>query len=75
MSILYADIVGFTQMSSNKTAAELVGLLNDLFGRFDRLCEVTGCEKISTLGSLPNFSIAIVLLIGKTNFERDCRRV
>lgn len=50
VSILYADIVGFTQMSANKTAAELVGLLNDLFGRFDHLCEVTGCEKISTLG-------------------------
>nr|CAB3220022.1 adenylate cyclase type 9-like [Phallusia mammillata] len=50
VSILYADIVGFTQMSANKTAAELVRLLNDLFARFDRLCEVTGCEKISTLG-------------------------
>jgi len=50
VSILYADIVGFTKMSSNKTAAELVGLLNDLFGRFDQLCEETGCEKISTLG-------------------------
>lgn len=50
VSILYADIVGFTQMSSNKTAAELVKLLNNLFGRFDHLCEVTGCEKISTLG-------------------------
>ena len=52
VSILYADIVGFTKMSSNKTAAELVGLLNDLFGRFDQLCEETGCEKISTLGEL-----------------------
>nr|XP_002129241.2 adenylate cyclase type 9-like isoform X1 [Ciona intestinalis] len=50
VSILYADIVGFTQMSAGKQASELVGLLNDLFGRFDRLCEVTGCEKISTLG-------------------------
>ncbi|XP_076809562.1 adenylate cyclase type 9-like isoform X2 [Clavelina lepadiformis] len=50
VSILYADIVGFTQMSANKTAAELVGLLNDLFGRFDGLCQLNGCEKISTLG-------------------------
>lgn len=31
VSILFADIVGFTQMSSNKTAEQLVGLLNDLF--------------------------------------------
>lgn len=50
ISILFADIVGFTRMSSNKTAEELVRLLNDLYGRFDRLCEQAGCEKISTLG-------------------------
>uniref|UniRef100_A0A671WF55 Adenylate cyclase type 9 n=1 Tax=Sparus aurata TaxID=8175 RepID=A0A671WF55_SPAAU len=50
VSILFADIVGFTKMSANKSAPALVGLLNDLFGRFDRLCELTGCEKISTLG-------------------------
>ncbi|XP_078274124.1 adenylate cyclase type 9 [Rhinoraja longicauda] len=50
VSILFADIVGFTKMSANKSAHLLVGLLNDLFGRFDRLCEGTGCEKISTLG-------------------------
>ncbi|XP_064481498.1 adenylate cyclase type 9-like isoform X2 [Ornithodoros turicata] len=50
VSILFADIVGFTKMSSNKTAEHLVGLLNDLFGRFDYLCAKLGCEKISTLG-------------------------
>ncbi|XP_075422468.1 adenylate cyclase type 9-like [Ascaphus truei] len=50
VSILFADIVGFTKMSANKSAHALVGLLNDLFGRFDRLCEETRCEKISTLG-------------------------
>ncbi|XP_028299824.1 adenylate cyclase type 9 [Gouania willdenowi] len=50
VSILFADIVGFTKMSANKSAPALVGLLNDLFGRFDRLCELTYCEKISTLG-------------------------
>ena len=50
VSILFADIVGFTKMSSNKSAEQLVRLLNDLFGRFDRLTEVNNCEKISTLG-------------------------
>ncbi|XP_076468117.1 adenylate cyclase type 9-like [Babylonia areolata] len=50
VSILFADIVGFTKMSSNKTAEHLVGLLNDLFGRFDKLCMEAKCEKISTLG-------------------------
>jgi adenylate cyclase 9 len=50
VSILFADIVGFTNMSSKKTAEQLVEILNDLFERFDRLCGGNGCEKISTLG-------------------------
>ncbi|XP_063224405.1 adenylate cyclase type 9 isoform X2 [Bacillus rossius redtenbacheri] len=50
VSILFADIVGFTRMSSDKSAEQLVAILNDLFERFDDLCAVHGCEKISTLG-------------------------
>ena len=50
VSILYADIAGFTKMSANKSAEQLVGLLNNLFGRFDHLCLRHNCEKICTLG-------------------------
>lgn len=50
VSILFADIVGFTRMSSNKSAEQLVNILNVLFEKFDELCAVHGCEKISTLG-------------------------
>lgn len=50
VSILFADIVGFTKMSSTKSAEELVDILNNLFQRFDSLCKVHNCEKISTLG-------------------------
>ncbi|XP_030379090.1 adenylate cyclase type 9 isoform X2 [Scaptodrosophila lebanonensis] len=50
VSILFADIVGFTRMSSTKTAEQLVEILNDLFERFDDLCTLSGCHKISTLG-------------------------
>lgn len=50
VSILFADIVGFTKMSSTKTAEELVEILNNLFQRFDLLCKFHNCEKISTLG-------------------------
>lgn len=50
VSILFADIVGFTKMSSKKEANELVHLLNLLFGKFDELTEINDCEKISTLG-------------------------
>jgi hypothetical protein len=40
VSILYADIVGFTAISSTYSASELVKILNELFARFDRLAEV-----------------------------------
>lgn len=39
-SILYADIVGFTAISSTYSASDLVKILNELFARFDRLSEV-----------------------------------
>lgn len=50
VSILFADIVGFTKMSAKKEADHLVQLLNLLFGKFDELTELNKCEKISTLG-------------------------
>nr|CAD7574460.1 unnamed protein product [Timema californicum] len=40
VSILFADIVGFTVLASQCTAQELVRLLNELFGRFDQLASV-----------------------------------
>ena len=39
-SILFADIVGFTSLSSKCSAQQLVHLLNQLFGKFDSLAEV-----------------------------------
>ena len=41
-SILFADIVGFTRLSSGCSAQELVVMLNQLFGRFDQLAAVGG---------------------------------
>jgi len=41
VSILYADIVGFTAISSTYSASELVKILNELFARFDRLADVS----------------------------------
>ncbi|XP_051954794.1 adenylate cyclase type 8-like [Xyrauchen texanus] len=50
VSILFADIKGFTLLSMNMSAQELVRLLNELFGRFDRLAEEHHCMRIKILG-------------------------
>ena len=50
VSILFADIVGFTSFSSMLNAAELVSILNEVFSSFDELTLKHKCEKISTLG-------------------------
>ncbi|OKH19987.1 adenylate/guanylate cyclase domain-containing protein [[Limnothrix rosea] IAM M-220] len=50
VSVLFADIVGFTTLSANKKPAEIVTLLNDIFSSFDRLSEIYSLEKIKTIG-------------------------
>ncbi|XP_029281130.1 LOW QUALITY PROTEIN: adenylate cyclase type 3 [Cottoperca gobio] len=50
VSILFADIVGFTQLSSTCSAQELVKLLNELFARFDKLAEEHHQLRIKILG-------------------------
>ncbi|MFY0612405.1 MAG: hypothetical protein JXQ99_12810 [Hyphomicrobiaceae bacterium] len=50
VTVLFADLVGFTNMSRQMPAADLVALLNDLFSRFDALVEANGAEKIKTIG-------------------------
>ncbi len=49
-SVLFADVVGFTPMSAGMRPAELVGLLNELFTRFDGHVAALGLEKIKTVG-------------------------
>lgn len=49
-SILYADIVNFTPLSSSCSPAELVSLLNELFGRFDKQAQQHNCTRIKFLG-------------------------
>ena len=50
VTVLFSDLVGFTKMSSQKSAGDLVKLLNDLFSRFDQRAESLGLEKIKTIG-------------------------
>jgi class 3 adenylate cyclase len=49
-TVLFADIVGFTELSSRHKPAEIVEFLNVVFGRFDELVERHAVEKIKTIG-------------------------
>ena len=50
VSVLFADIVGFTALSQRISPEALVTMLNELFSSFDRLAERHGLEKIKTIG-------------------------
>lgn len=50
VTVLFADIVDFTETSSHLSAEELVAVLNQVFSLFDRLTSLHGLEKIKTVG-------------------------
>lgn len=50
VTLLFADIVGFTRLSSGMRPEELVTVLNDVFTVFDELVEIHGLEKVKTIG-------------------------
>jgi PAS domain S-box-containing protein len=50
VTVMFADIVSFTRMSSELSPQDLVDLLNLIFSSFDKLCEIYGLEKIKTIG-------------------------
>lgn len=50
VTILFADIAGFTEISGRLHPNELVEMLNRVFSAFDRLAEKHGLEKIKTIG-------------------------
>ncbi|MFN6464894.1 MAG: adenylate/guanylate cyclase domain-containing protein [Nostoc sp. DedVER02] len=59
VTVLFADIVGFTEIVASKSAMQVVNLLNSIFSTFDRLTERYGLERIKTddaymiVGGLP----------------------
>jgi class 3 adenylate cyclase len=49
-TVLFSDIVGFTQLSTKLPADELVKRLDEIFSRFDDIADQLGLEKIKTIG-------------------------
>ena len=50
VTVLFADLVGFTELAGRMPAGELVSLLDRVFARWDALAAERGVEKIKTIG-------------------------
>lgn len=87
VSILFADLVGFTPLSATLTAQQLFELLSEVFGHFDSVVDKYGVEKLRTVGDgyyvasglpLPRAdhaqslaSVALEMLDFKSNLSSD----
>jgi len=50
MTIMFADIVGFTSLSEHLQPSQIIELLNSVYSNLDQLAEMHGIEKIKTIG-------------------------
>lgn len=50
VTVMFADIVGFTKLSAKLDPQELIEFLNEIFSKFDQLAHTHGLEKIKTIG-------------------------
>jgi len=58
-TIVFADIVGFTEMASHQPADVVVGILNRVYSAFDAVCGFHGVEKIKTIGDAYMFASGV----------------
>uniref|UniRef100_A0A4W4GXL6 Adenylate cyclase type 7 n=1 Tax=Electrophorus electricus TaxID=8005 RepID=A0A4W4GXL6_ELEEL len=70
VSILYADIVGFTRLASDCSPKELVIMLNELFGKFDQIAKENECMRIKILGDC--YYCVSGLPVSLPNHARNC---
>ena len=64
VSVMFADLCGFTALSRKTTPADLVSMLNGIFTAFDHIVEKRGVEKIKTIGDC-------YMLVGGIPLHRD----
>ncbi|MEI8368653.1 MAG: adenylate/guanylate cyclase domain-containing protein [Planctomycetia bacterium] len=64
VSVMFADLCGFTALSRKTTPADLVSMLNQIFTAFDLIVEKHGVEKIKTIGDC-------YMLVGGIPLQRD----
>jgi len=64
VTVMFADLCGFTALSRKTTPADLVSMLNQIFTAFDHIVEEHGVEKIKTIGDC-------YMLVGGIPLHRD----
>ena len=64
VTVMFADLDNFTQLTEQMSPEQMVGLLNTLFSAFDELTEKYGLEKIKTIGDA-------YMVVGGLNRERQ----
>ncbi|MBK8018711.1 MAG: adenylate/guanylate cyclase domain-containing protein [Betaproteobacteria bacterium] len=64
VTVMFADMVGFTRLAGDLEPRQVVGLLNHVFTRMDHLCAQHGLEKIKTIGDA-------YMVVGGLNYEMD----
>jgi adenylate cyclase len=73
VSIMFADLVGFTPLTNQLSPTAMVELLNEIYSHFDSLIEKHGLEKIRTIGD--NYMIASGLPRPRTDHAQAIARL
>jgi len=68
VTVMFADLVNFTQLTESLSPEQMVALLNTIFSGFDELSEKYGVEKIKTIGD------AYMVVGGLTHDGKDYTR-
>ncbi len=67
ITVMFADIVNFTQIAEGMSPNQIFAMLNQVFSCFDELAETHGLEKIKTIGDA--YMVAGGLNDDKTNYS------
>jgi class 3 adenylate cyclase len=67
VSVMFCDIVGFTRFSSQVDPATVMTFLNELFTRFDQLCEAFSVYKVETVGDCYVAAVGVVTGVVSTH--------
>lgn len=72
-TVLFSDVVGFTDIASNCSAEEIINMLNDMYYRFDSYIECHGVYKVFSISleqpTLPFYAPTPQLVTSNSNKE------